>query len=187
MLYTKPHTRAGAYLIGLMAGVIMCDRKLSHLRHVESTTKFSLWVVALTIIGLTIFGPYHVVFTVVSSAFYNSMSRVAWGLLIALVIFLTIEEEMEENTGGKKNWNPVGAILSWTPFTIMSRLVYSAYLVHPIVINFFYRSLQQPIYYTIPGIIVFYAGCVVSVFVAAIPIHLLFEVPLQNIQRAFKS
>lgn len=190
MLYTKPHSRAGPYLIGLMAGVLLCDKNLAHLRKLRSTTKFSFWIMSATLLGLTIFGPYHASFSTVGAAFFNSMSRLAWGLMVCLIIFLTIEEEVEESeapTQKTRFFNPVGIFLSWTPFTPMAKLVYSAYLIHPIVINYFYRSLQQPIYYTPSGMVVFYAGCVVSVFVTAIPFYLLFEVPILNIQRTIKS
>lgn len=192
MLYTKPHARAGPYLIGLMAGVILSDNSLSHLRRIRSTTKFSLYIVAATLFGLTIFGPYHAVFTDVGAAFFNSMARLAWGLMVSLLIFLTIEEEVEESetpllTAKESFLNPIGSILSWSPFTPMSRLVYSAYLIHPIVINYFYRSLQQPINYTVSGMIIFYAGAVACVFISSIPFYLLFELPVLNIQRVIKS
>lgn len=192
LLYTKPHARAGPYLLGLMAGVLLSDKNLNHLRKLGSVTKFSFWFISMTILNLTIIGPYHATFSNLGAAFFNSISRLAWGVMVCLIIFLVIEEEVEEaetppSATKAKFYNPIGNFLSWTPFTPMSRLIYSAYLIHPIVINYFYRSLQQPIYYTTSGMIVFYAGCVVCVFVTAIPFYLLFEVPLLNILRTIKS
>ena len=42
----------------------------------------------------------------------------------------------------------VDTILSWKAFIPLSRLTYSAYLVHPIVIYVYYGSLERPFHYS---------------------------------------
>lgn len=42
----------------------------------------------------------------------------------------------------------INSLLSWKAFTPLSRLTYTAYLLHPIVIQIFYSSFETPLHFS---------------------------------------
>lgn len=175
LLYTKPYARAAPYLIGVVVGVFLQKSAL----HFSKLLSLFLWCVCFSILGLTIFGPFHAHFNYATAATYNALSRVAWGLMVSLLILLT------SSTTGRTSYNPISHMLSWSMWTPLARLTYAAYLIHPIVINLILRSLRAPVIYSVLSMISFYASALTCVFVISIPFYLIFEVPVLRLQRLF--
>ncbi len=69
---------------------------------------------------------------------YQASSRIIWALALGFVIFSCVM-----NGGGFVN-----DILSWTIWTPLSRLSFSAYLIHFNVINWYYGSQKNTIFYS---------------------------------------
>lgn len=66
------------------------------------------------------------------AAVYSSMARSVWGLCLAWVVYACIAGH-----GGF-----VAKMLSIKAFIPISRLTYAAYLIHPVVMAWFYGSRQ---------------------------------------------
>ena len=43
---------------------------------------------------------------------------------------------------------PVNALLSWSPFMVLSRLTYMGYLIHPVIMDWYYQNLQDTIIFS---------------------------------------
>lgn len=143
-VYFATHTRAGAWLVGILLGFIMNNfrgqtLKIPHVRvchkipilysnnfHFYSQIIVLLgWTIALGSILAIVFGiypmfqPWHVK-THLESAIYETFSRVSWAICLSWMIFACVN-----GYGGPINW-----FLSSTFWQPLSRLSYSLYLVH---------------------------------------------------------
>jgi len=69
---------------------------------------------------------------------YIAWSKPAWTVGLAIMSFLLFSGE-----GGV-----IRSLLQCRAFTVLSRLCYCAYLIHPAIINWYYGSLISPIHFT---------------------------------------
>ncbi|KAJ8316917.1 hypothetical protein KUTeg_004821 [Tegillarca granosa] len=101
------------------------------------------WVIAAGVACAILYGLYnpvngeHILSRDVS-ALYNATSRTVWGACVCWVIVSCVTGH-----GGFVN-----TILSWSALVPLSRLTYCAYLVHPVLMFWYYFSLRQPLYFT---------------------------------------
>ena len=176
-LYTKPYARAGAYLIGLLVGLFLAEERQMHLSRCRRVVAYA--VTALLLL-LVLFGKYHSQADKLSDAFYNSLSRVAWAFVVCLIVILNTGSRQSSGSGSL-----IHSFLSFACFVPLSKLTYCAYLIHPLVINFYYRTLQEPLIYTGAGMLSIYASNVVMVFLVSLPVYLVFEAPFARLLRLF--
>lgn len=173
-IYNKPYARAGPFLIGMLVGLLLAEERQWH---VTRRKRAVAYVVAALLMLLVLFGNYGSQPNRLTDAFYNSLSRVAWAFLVCLIIVLTSDKRHHS----RNKIAPISSFLSFPFFVPLSKLTYCAYLIHPLVINLFYRTLQEPLLYTGQGIISIYFSNVVAVFLISIPVHLVFEAPFARI------
>lgn len=176
-IYTKPYSRAGPFLIGLLVGLLLAEERQVH---ISRRKRAAAYVVSCLLLGLVLFGTYHSQPNRLSDAFYNSLSRVSWAFLVCLIIVLTTDSRDHS----RSKLAPMRSFLSLPFFVPLSKLTYCAYLIHPLVINFYYRTLQEPLLYNGPGMLSIYFSNVVAVFLISVPVHLLFEAPFAQILRS---
>ncbi|KAI1290318.1 Nose resistant to fluoxetine protein 6 [Halotydeus destructor] len=172
VIYMKPYCRIGAYLVGIIVGYLISE--YSHKKYTIRRSRITAGYIAATaLILLPLYGSYHVEFTQVTSALYNSLSRVSWATGLALFLYLAV------TTNG---W--VDQFLSLPLWIPLSRLTFIAYLIHPILINLFYRSSQKGIMFSHLDMMTYFAGGLTWVYVTAFLMFLLVESPLVSLERS---
>lgn len=171
-LFDKPYCRIGPYLIGILTGYIiykMTDFK-KPLRKIYVTI---CWLIAI-FLGLSImFGIYRAHFGSVVATIYNSLSRTAWSIAVAWMIFACLS-----GFGGRINRILCSKV--WIP---LSRLSYSAYLIHPVIIEGYCYALYRPIHFQIDTLLLYYFGFFVSSYLAAFLVSMTFESPMMALEK----
>lgn len=134
MIYDKPWTRIGPYMIGMAVGWILfktnCKVKLA--RH----SIIIGWTLSLTVGLYLIYGLYNTTLDKLGGATYSSLSHSAWALSIAWIIFAC--------STGYGGW--INKFLSSPIIYPFSRTTYCAYLVHPIVIRIMALNSTAPMH-----------------------------------------
>jgi len=126
-IYTKPYTRIGPYVIGMVAGYLLYQYRKEN-RRPSWVTAVLWWIIsavcALSVnYGLSDYYKYGKTPSKAADVLYISFSRSAWGITIAWLVLACA-------TGRA---GPINTLLSWTPFGPVSRINYSAYLYHLLV------------------------------------------------------
>ena len=102
-------------------------------------------------------------------------SRFAWGVGLAFVVFAC-----HNGYGGVIN-----TFLSMKFWIPLSRLTFTAYLVHPIVLSVVFGSAREPVHYTDITLAVYAVGAVTLSYGAAAIVAVCVEFPLANVEAAF--
>ncbi|KAI6653504.1 Nose resistant to fluoxetine protein 6-like [Oopsacas minuta] len=182
--YIKPYCRINPYLMGLALGYIIYkvsewkresgDKKSLQLRMALINTIF--WPVSFAICFGLVYGLYGSFHGHLMSDFENilyiGLSRTLWGLGLSMFIFICYSGMA----------GPIDTFLSWGLFVPLSRLTFSAYLIHPVVLLVFSLSLRDKLYYydiTFSFIVV---GLITMSYAAAAIIAICIEFPLSNVE-----
>lgn len=171
----KPYCRINAYLIGMLAGYAVHHyllKKYPLRRHYS----IACWALVASLLLSPLYASYHATFTNYSAALYNSLSRTSWSVGLAVMIYLSVSSS-----------GVIGKFLSWSFFVPLSRLTYAAYLIHPILINLYYRSLQRGIMFSHFEMFVYFSGAIVWVYLVSILLFLFIECPLVRLEKALRK
>ncbi|GBM05327.1 Nose resistant to fluoxetine protein 6 [Araneus ventricosus] len=136
-IYSKPYCRCGPYIIGILLAYIMYQHK-DRKWDLKLALKCFGWCCGSFCSLSVIFGLYHVKDNETLFHFYNALSRSAFGLGLAWVIFCCLS-----GNGGL-----VDRFLSLKIWIPLSRLTYCAYLFHPIIMSWYFESQKTPFYFT---------------------------------------
>ncbi|XP_076440369.1 nose resistant to fluoxetine protein 6-like [Babylonia areolata] len=173
--YIKPYCRFGPYVVGMLTGYALFVTK----GQVKMPLAVSLsgWAVATASALAVVYGLYgeanHDPLTADESALYNSASHTVWGVCVCWVIFACA-------TG---HGGPVNTFLSWNAFIPVSRLTYTAYLVHPIVMNLYHLGAPSAFYMSNFHCTILFLGFTVAAFGAAFLLSLAFEAPMMALEK----
>lgn len=140
--YYPTHIRIGAWLIGVLLGYILHNIKDKKL-NLSPILVASCWIICLTSISAIVFGIYTMnqewhETTVLESAFHESFSRVSWAISVAWIIFACVK-----GYGGPVNW--FLSLPMWQP---ISRVSYSLYLTHFLVLMGMTSSARTTLYFS---------------------------------------
>ncbi|XP_015913387.1 nose resistant to fluoxetine protein 6-like [Parasteatoda tepidariorum] len=172
LIYDKPYCRIAPYVIGVMLGFVLY--KLNKRKRFMNWWQQAIgWIVAASC-GLSVmFGLYHADMSRTAAFFYNSLSRTAFSIALAWIIFVC-----ETGHGGAMN-----KLLSWKFWMPLSRLTYSAYLIHPIFIHAYYNSFQTAYFFTDFIAVTTFLGFLVMSYSTAFIFSTVFESPLMNLEK----
>ena len=182
--YVKPYCRINPYLVGMALGYIIWkvnqwksqtgDRRALKLRLTILST--ISWPVSFTLCFALVYGLYSSFHGHLMSEFENilylGLSRTLWGLGLSLLIFICYS-----GMGG-----PIDTFLSWGVFVPLSRLTFTAYLIHPIVISASLSSLRYTLVYEDTSFVYMIVGLVTLSYGAAAVFAVCIEFPLANIE-----
>eukprot|EP00112_Aurelia_sp_Birch-Aquarium-sp1_P003064 Seg1343.5 transcript_id=Seg1343.5/GoldUCD/mRNA.D3Y31 product="Nose resistant to fluoxetine protein 6" protein_id=Seg1343.5/GoldUCD/D3Y31 len=137
------------------------------------------WIVAI-VLGMTVvYGTWgsskhggHK-FTKAENISYGSLSRIAWGIAVSIVIYLC-----HNGYGGL-----VDKFLSWRAFMPLSRLTYGAYLLHPMTIMLFFSCKQSSRAYTDMDLGFQFVSVTVISYAAAFLLAIGLEYPILNLDK----
>ena len=182
-IYVKPYTRAAPYLVGLVLGFVLYKRVQIKIHWLVDWLIYrAMWIVAAGCCFSVVYGLYstwdrgHA--TTAENVLYFMLSRYVWAVGLALIVFTC-------HNGHGSFVNSFLSMKLWIP---LSRLTYTAYLVHPIVLTVIFASLREPFTYTDYTLVVYSVAMVVLSFGAAGVVAVFVEFPLSNLEMAvFKA
>ncbi|KAK3706696.1 hypothetical protein RRG08_019691 [Elysia crispata] len=177
-LYISPYCRMGPYLAGMLCGYALYringQRVRIHWALVVAGWGASAATALAVLYGLKdYFGGKEINLHV--AATYNALSRTAWGVSIAWVIFSCV-------TG---HGGVVNKFLSWSLWIPLSRLTYAVYLIHIIVLVLWGAMARSPFYIDDMTIILLYLATLMGTYALAFVFSLLFESPVMALEKVF--
>ena len=179
-IYIKPYCRIAPYLVGLALGYVFFKKMFIKSRHLVLNYSLygSLWVLAAGLLMACVYGLYGTwnqhPFTAAGNVSYIMLSRLAWGVGLGCVTYAC--------HSGHGGW--VNTFLSlgfWVPF---SRLTFSAYLVHPIVLSVLISGYTGTIHYNVLIGVQLITATVVLSYAAAGVLAIFVEFPLGSLEAA---
>ncbi|XP_068725527.1 nose resistant to fluoxetine protein 6-like [Montipora capricornis] len=183
MVYIKPYCRISPYLVGMVLGYLIHVEKsaprLSPLRKIPRQIVCLIgWIVA-TALGVTVvYGIYNSTkkggtpFNKAENITYGTFSRFTWGVALAWVIYAC-------NKGYGSLVNKFLSASYWIP---LSRLTYSAYLLHPMVLGAYFGSFQHTVEYTDMLLAFYFVSAVVMSYAAAFVLAVCVELPMMQLE-----
>ena len=187
-LYNRPYHRIPPYLVGIVLGYLVYRKARLQFAHLPFGKILNwvgyivLWMLATGLCLSTVYGLYptwhqHIP-SLAENVIYLMFSRFAWGIGLALVVFAC-----HNGYGGVIN-----TFLSMKFWIPLSRLTFTAYLVHPIVLSVVFSSAREPVHYTDITLAVYAVGAVALSYGAATIVAVCVEFPLANVEAAlFKA
>ncbi|XP_030831493.1 nose resistant to fluoxetine protein 6 [Strongylocentrotus purpuratus] len=177
VIYGKPYCRIPPYLVGMILGYLMYKQGDRRIRLNPALVSLG-WTVA-TVIGMScvygLLGAYKGDLTLAGSILYEMLSRFAWAVSLSWLVFAC-----REGYGG---W--VDDILSWSFWLPLSRVTYSAYLLHPIIIYIFLGNVKNTQMASLWLQPTYFVGYFVMSYGAAVVMALFIEFPFANLEKLF--
>ncbi|GFR87889.1 nose resistant to fluoxetine protein 6-like [Elysia marginata] len=176
--YEAPWCRIGPYIVGIVTGYFLATKrdkiKLTWLRATIG------WVVATAVALAVLYGLRGDIkgdhrSSVSTAALYNALARSAWGACVCWVIVACV-------TG----WGGfVNTLLSWSPFVVLGRLTYMAYLFHISLIAIFFGNQDTLFHLNGFNIAVLFLGVVVATYGISFVLMLALESPMIGLEKVF--
>ncbi|XP_063954820.1 nose resistant to fluoxetine protein 6-like isoform X1 [Lytechinus pictus] len=176
VIYDKPYCRIAPYMVGMAMGYLLHKIKKDNVKLHPSVVVVG-WGVATAVGMAVVYGLYggynsHPLSTT-ENAVYMALCRFAWAVSLSWVVFAC-----HYGYGG---W--INDFLSWELWIPMSRLTYSAYLLHPIVIIIYGYNLTNTYFYSIYTLAFEVAAFIALGYMAAILMAVAIEFPFGNLER----
>ncbi|XP_046394951.1 nose resistant to fluoxetine protein 6-like [Ischnura elegans] len=176
-VYIKSHMRAGPYFAGIIGGYLFYRFRLYE-RKIPKLWAWLLFLLATCLLNAVMFS--GAIFympgrpdTPLEDATYAALQRFVWGGATCMLLIALASGRIPI----------VSRILEWTPFVILGKLTYCAYLVHFIFQLFVLGGDRNPKYITNYYMFLLSAGEIVFVFFFALLLYLLVEAPFRDIAK----
>ena len=178
--YIKPYFRFPAYAVGILLGFITfkhppltfyMPKYVNVIGWIFSLTTFSVVLYSLT--GI-FHGHYPSFF---ESALYNCLSRPLWSLALSWVIFSCMH-----GYGGIIN-----TFLCWKLWVPLGKLTYMVYLIHPLLMVFYYSTSEQKFLYSDLNYAFAYIGLLTVTYITSFFAVLMIESPLVQIEKLLSN
>ncbi|XP_071495248.1 nose resistant to fluoxetine protein 6-like [Diadema antillarum] len=171
VVYDKPYCRISPYLLGMMLAYLM--QRIGRRELVlNSVVVAGGWTTAVILYMVVIYTNVHNgASSLAASVMYYTFSRFTLAVAIAWVIF-----SCHYGYGGVVN-----DFLSWRLWSPLSRLTYSAFLLHQVLQDVYGFGLATPIHWSIYKYAILSAGFISLAYVCAFVMFLLLEFPFINL------
>jgi len=179
--YYPPWTRLPAYLVGTTFGIIWRDHQETIVERVQgsSLVQGMLWLVSASILGSCTWGNAGQLDTIPSELYNNrfradmfvAVAKPAWCVGLAVLCVLNFSR-----VGGIAQW-----ILEAPIFGYLSKLTFTVYLSHPIMLFIWIRSFTAPINFSLVGYSLAFCGILLTSTAFAFVVHLIIEQPTANL------
>jgi len=183
LVYIKPYCRITPYLVGIALGYLIHIQKTAPGKSpLKKLPKQSVclvgWYVATGLGVSVVYGIYTVTkkggrpFNQAENIIYGTFSRFTWGLALAWVVYAC-------HRGYGSLVNKLLSASFWIP---LSRLTYSAYLLHPIVLGAYFGSFQHTVEYTDKLFAFYFVSVVVMSYASAFVLAVCVEFPTMQLE-----
>lgn len=175
-VYVKPYCRIGPFLVGMAMGYAL-DRTQGSIIIRKRYLALGWIMCAAMMLGvLYAMWPANTGESEPSNAWaaiYGGFARTVWAFGLAWIIFASVA-----GYGGV-----VSKILSWKALVPLSRLTFSAYIIHPVLMVIFYGSREESFDYSSYLMIYFAIGNIVLTYMASLVLSLVFEAPIVGLEK----
>ena len=182
-LYTNIFNNLGPFLVGMAGGLLLVNRnrQIAREQRAAATPKKSgrgqkLWellgatslcLIVSTIAALVLSSVFHQHYSRPWAALYWALHRVGWALVTGYLVHQCA-------TG---RWKLLHDLLALSTFIPLSRLIFIAYLIHPILIHLHSGLVRDGLHVSIYNMANIYITRLVMTFALALLVHLLVELP----------
>ncbi|XP_073233069.1 nose resistant to fluoxetine protein 6-like [Porites lutea] len=184
VVYIKPYCRITPYLVGIALGYLLFIEKSAPAKNPLNKIPRQLvclvgWFVGAGLGITVVYGIYTVnkkggrPFNQAENIIYGTFSRFVWGLAVAWVVYAC----------HKGYGSLVNKFLSASYWIPLSRLTYSAYLLHPIVMNVYFGSFQHTTEYTDKIFALYFVSIVVFAYASAFVLAVCVEYPTMQLEK----
>lgn len=172
-MYLQAYTRLAPYFVGVLLCFVHDDRASRLPVRMHRWLAWVLVLLATSVMSAAIWPTYKRTqwWSLAGAVAYIDLSRVGFGVGVALVIWLCISGACPALNG----------VLSMRVFDAPAKLTYSAYLVHPIVIRAYYFQRTQLLHYSPVEHLTIFTAMAVYSYAAAVLLNLLVELPTANL------
>jgi len=177
-LYVKPYVRFSPYILGMLLGYVF-SRKIK-LPFNQRYASVFFWVMSFGFGYAVVFGPYisgyknegdH--FNKTENVAYGALNEFTWSLAVAWVLYAC-----HNGFAGVIN-----SFLSWKFWIPLSRLTFGAYLLHPMVIFYFFLVQENPFHYQDNIMAFVYISNLFFSFAMAFLLAMFVEYPVLNLEK----
>uniref|UniRef100_A0A7M5UY80 Nose resistant-to-fluoxetine protein N-terminal domain-containing protein n=1 Tax=Clytia hemisphaerica TaxID=252671 RepID=A0A7M5UY80_9CNID len=177
-LYVKPYVRFSPYIMGMLLGYVF-SRKIKIPLN-QRALSIVFWLLAFGFGYAVVFGPYvsgyktkgdH--FNKTENVLYGSLNEFTWSLAVVWVLYAC-----HNGFAGVIN-----SFLSWRFWIPLSRLTFGAYLLHPLVIFYFFLVQENPFHYQDNIMAFVYIANLFFSFVMAFILAMVVEYPVLNLEK----
>ncbi|EGG18284.1 RING zinc finger-containing protein [Cavenderia fasciculata] len=176
-IYQKPWTRVGAYAVGLAMAMIVDTPAIMHVIKNKAPVRYLCYINALGITSFFTFIPYNSYigdgWSTLQNAFFNATGHTGFVIGAGLFIITAFA-----GRGGIVAW-----FLERPIFKNLSKLTYSTYIVHPIVIWTLAYSRVTLFHYAVVDVAATTISNIVFSLVCAFILHLTIEKPAINLEK----
>eukprot|EP00826_Nyctotherus_ovalis_P057538 TRINITY_DN7874_c0_g4_i2.p1 TRINITY_DN7874_c0_g4~~TRINITY_DN7874_c0_g4_i2.p1 ORF type:complete len:350 (+),score=83.20 TRINITY_DN7874_c0_g4_i2:162-1211(+) len=182
--YEKPYTRAGTYMLGILAGYFFYEYKAGNLVGFTSAIRNSIVLRFIChIVGLGgMIGLLQVLYFInkelpprVLDLLYLLFSRLTF---IFLLFLFTLPVLL-----GKSSW--ISALFGNYPFFVLGRLSYGAYMVQQIPMNYYAFMKRRGTFFSFSHLSMNSWGYFFMAFFGAFLTFLFFEQPIYSLEQTF--
>ncbi|KAK3732191.1 hypothetical protein RRG08_026573 [Elysia crispata] len=176
--YKVPWCRIGPYIVGIATGYLLAAKR-DKVKFTWPTATFG-WLVATAVALSTVYGLRGDLSgdhpsSVEVAALYNALARSAWAASVCWVIVACVS-----GWGGFVN-----SFLSWSPFVVLGRLTYMAYLIHLSFIAIYVGNQQSLIYATSFNLAMIFISIMVCTYGISFVLMLALESPMIGLEKIF--
>ncbi|CAF3972930.1 unnamed protein product [Adineta steineri] len=173
-VYITPWCRIGPFIIGMITRLI-----IEQYHSTLSKIKIILYtIISIILAMICIYFPFYSnYFPKFFGIIYQSLSRQCWAIAVGWLIFAC-----STNHGGLIN-----KILSWPLWTIIARLSYSAYLIHPIIILIQVYNHLTTIHYQTSIVLNNFISQIILTLFTSIFVVILVEMPCSLFEKQIRK
>ncbi|GBN45755.1 Nose resistant to fluoxetine protein 6 [Araneus ventricosus] len=133
ILYTKPYSRLGTFLIGIALGYYLFQKKATTIKKKNQVMLSLGWIMAAIFMWISLFALYGREESVLETAVYNGLKHLLFSISVAWIIFVCVTGQ-----GGFFN-----RFLSSKIFIVISRLSYTIYLTHMVILEGYFLAKKD--------------------------------------------
>lgn len=194
MIYIKPHYWCASYFLGVLLAMFV-----SH--HIKSASRFkmrssllrlesvalclSLGIFLILILSSLPYFRGTILLSGLQSALFALLARPIWSLGTCCMLFPLVLQSDDRSTMSSitRIADKLMSSAAWLP---LSRLTFSAYLLHPVIMAVFYGSRTETFQFSHTLLFYFTTGNIFLTYIAALISYLVIESPIQStIKRLF--